>query len=161
MRFYLFAFLLFSASLCGHAQAVKQDVVSPGGGYDKNSFYSLEWTIGETVATTFNSGDEIYTQGFNQSFLVQRKGNNKERIKIFAAPNPVTSSLTLSIESVTSAGYRVALTDLLGVKVYQKHTTTSNENMGIDMHRLAGGVYLLQVFDANNTVVGTIKLVKL
>jgi hypothetical protein len=146
-----------------NAQSAPSNVISSQGGYSTNNEYSLEWTLGEVVATTYFS-NTIYTQGFNQSFLVVKKvtnssGNNL--IRVVVAPNPVTTSLTVAAENTNLSEYAVTMTHVSGVKVYHKYPNSSNNVLSIDMQGLANGVYLLQVYDTRNKVIHTSKIIKL
>jgi len=49
-------------------QAKAQQVVSTSGGYYEGENLSLSWTLGEPVIETFNSGNLILTQGFQQPY---------------------------------------------------------------------------------------------
>jgi hypothetical protein len=47
-----------------------QKVVATGGNYFENANSSLSWTIGEPVIATLIAADNIITQGFHQSFVI-------------------------------------------------------------------------------------------
>jgi len=49
-------------------QAKAQQVVATAGGYYEGENLSLSWTVGEPVIETFNSGELILTQGFQQPY---------------------------------------------------------------------------------------------
>ena len=146
------------------AQSASSNVISTQGGYAKNNAYSLEWTLGETVAATSSLPGYIYTQGFNQSFMIIGKQSSlagSERITVTAAPNPVTTNIIVAIESATPGKYALEITNATGVKVFQKRSNSNFQNMSIDMRRFISGAYLLQVFNADNKSVYTTTIIKL
>ena len=154
---------LFAIFFCA-AQTAPSNIISSQGGYAKADYISLEWTVGETVASTFSSPNYIYTQGFNQSFIVVGKAQtngSKEWVSVFAAPNPVTANLNVSIESLVASRYAVVITNLHGVKVYQRYASLESRQISIDMRSFVNGVYLLQVYDTHNKLVSTSKIIKL
>ncbi len=57
--------LAFAACLC---QAKAQEVIATSGGYYEGESLSLSWTVGEPVIETFNSGELILMQGFQQPY---------------------------------------------------------------------------------------------
>jgi len=57
--------LAFAACLC---QAKAQEIIATSGGYYEGQSLSMSWTVGEAVIETFNSGELILTQGFQQPY---------------------------------------------------------------------------------------------
>jgi hypothetical protein len=155
--------LLFSILFCT-AQNASSNVISTQGGYAKTNDISLEWTLGETVATTSSLPGYIYTQGFNQSFIIVGKRGSitsTDWVTVLAAPNPVTSNLIIAIDLITPGKYVVEITNLSGIKVFQKLANLNSQKLSIDMRRYTNGVYLLQVYNADNKLVNTTKIIKL
>jgi hypothetical protein len=161
----LFLCLFLCAVVICKAQSASSHIISPQGGYDKNDNYSLEWTLGETVATTSTTPAYIYTQGFNQSFIVRTEkklGNEGNRlVNVIVAPNPVTANLTVAIGTITTGKYTVVITNLLGVHVYESQTNFHGKELIIAMNGYANGAYLLRVLDANKKVLNTTTIIKL
>jgi hypothetical protein len=65
--------LLFSVIFLGSLQAQvtnEQQVISSAGNYSEAGGLSLSWTLGETVIATFENGNLILTQGFQQPGLM-------------------------------------------------------------------------------------------
>lgn len=158
-----FALFLFAVTSV-NAQSIPSNIISPQGGTSKVDNFYLEWTLGDIVATTFAENNDVFTQGFNQVFISVKKpaGNGgKETVNVFASPNPVTSQLNISIETANANQYSAVLLNLHGVKVLQRNSSFHNQPLAIDMRHLASGIYMLQVFDANNRLVNTSKIIKL
>ena len=65
--FYCFL-MLFTIQLKLQAQSVSPQVIASAGGYQANGIGSLSFTIGETVTQTFESSNNMLTQGFQQPF---------------------------------------------------------------------------------------------
>ena len=153
---------LFLVVFCG-AQSAPSHVISPQGGYAKSNDYSLEWTVGETIANTSFTPGYICTQGFNQSYISVKKISNAGNglMTVFVAPNPVTANLTVDLETLSAGRYALMITNFAGVSVYQRQAILNGEKVSINMHGFANGAYLLRVYDANNKTVNTTKIIKL
>ncbi|MFU8844738.1 MAG: hypothetical protein ACNA7V_13125, partial [Bacteroidales bacterium] len=54
------------------AQSIERSVLASTGGYFEGSGVSVSWTLGEAVTATFNNGNTVLTQGFQQPDLTLR-----------------------------------------------------------------------------------------
>jgi hypothetical protein len=82
--------------------------------------------------------------------------SRNEQVTLDVYPNPVLDKCI--VRTVCSAGCTIRLTNLLGKTI--RTCRTSEAAMELDASDLAKGVYLLQVFDRTNTLLGTRKLIK-
>lgn len=84
MKQYISFFLIFVLNALASSvrgQSLSREVLSTNGGHQTAGGVSLSWTIGETVIPTFKAGNNILTQGFEQSeSAIQTE---------FHSPNPV------------------------------------------------------------------------
>ena len=161
----LFLCLFLCTIVNSQAQSASSHILSTQGGYAKSDDYSLEWTLGETVATTATTPAYIYTQGFNQSFIIRQSkqltNEGNSLVTVFVAPNPVTANLTVAIETMLIGKYTVVITNLFGVNVYESQTNFHGKELTIAMNGFANGAYLLRVFDAGKKVLNTTTIIKL
>jgi hypothetical protein len=79
-----------------------------------------------------------------------------EALTVF--PNPFTNSTTISVESVKYKGEScLELYDITGQKLKQSEFTGNEYTLSVE--GLAKGMYFIKVFDKNNNVIGTTKIV--
>lgn len=102
--------------LIGYGKINAQEVVSSAGDSHSNANGSVSYTIGEPVIETFSGGNNILTQGFQQSNLMitaieELPGLNFE---ISAFPNPATDIVKLRIGKESIAGMQYMLYDMSG-----------------------------------------------
>jgi hypothetical protein len=91
---------------------------------------------------------------YSQTVTARRKGN--ENTFVYVYPNPVSSTLTVKLNSPSATKYSLTIADVTGKLV--KSLTGTGETMEIDLSGMAGGVYLLKYTDSRNTQ--TIKITK-
>lgn len=92
------------------AQMLSPSVLATSGGYSAGSNASLSWTLGETIITTVQAGDNMLTQGFQQ-------------------PENLTGPLPVSIidfHAIRADGKSVLI---------QWHTASESNNEGFDIER--------------------------
>lgn len=88
-----------------------QQVVSSGGNFHESDHLSISWTLGEPVTETFQSGNLILTQGFQQPTL--RVSTIAEQLdagfRVNAFPNPTKGLLNIStnIPEAQQLAYRI------------------------------------------------------
>ena len=117
LKFILFPFGVITASV---AIAQDQSVISAAGDCNKNGNISLEWTVGETMVETINSGKGMLTQGFHQPLLIKKLPQVIPALPVLPdylftiAPNPVISELTVTVDKRITTKVQVQLTDLFG-----------------------------------------------
>lgn len=134
-RVSLFLGLLLVLSNMIFAQSIDRSVICSGGQTDKNSTYTVEWTLGDLEV-----GGTLVTQGFNQAFkLITTVEQQVENPAIKVFPNPVQTNLTISVEENIS--YDVFLTDIYGRKLQQIFLSFS-ENV-FDISSYPNGFYFL------------------
>jgi hypothetical protein len=91
------------------------------------------------IKTKENNGEIRY------SYSVRVHKTNQQNIQVY--PNPVTNFLTVDLPAATSTllnSYRI-----ITANGYTVQSGIINDNRLIDVHRLAKGIYLLQISNAN------------
>lgn len=163
MKHIYLALLLSFLFLYSSAQQVKQTVISPAGGFSNSRQYSLEWTLGEIVAATHASFNQVFTQGFNQPYIIieSKDGNLNEMLTVVAMPNPTTDIVNVTFKKLQHTTYTIAVTGMTGAKVLHKEKYSNPVSIKISLASLAAGTYLLSVYDADNALLHSTKLIKL
>jgi hypothetical protein len=158
----LLLFFFYASSI--KAQSASSNVVSPGGGYAAGGNYSLEWTLGETIAATSLSSTVVYTQGFNQPVIIRsmaRKMPVLEPLSVTALPNPFNAMLTIVVTNPKGGNHTITITDINGFMMFQKTSYPSGSALKVNLNNLAAGMYLLHVYDEKDALLQTTKLIKL
>ncbi|NLF42197.1 MAG: T9SS type A sorting domain-containing protein [Bacteroidales bacterium] len=149
------SFLLLFAS-----QSSAQEVISAGGGSFSNSTAKISFTVGETVVGTLSAGNQILTQGFQQSRLtiLGIEDNPELNISIQAFPNPVIQKLKIQIGGFDeAASMHYCLYDINGRLIVLQNITGDETN--IDFGGLEPAVYMIRI-NSGNQVLKTIKVLK-
>ena len=129
------------------AALMAQQIVATAGGTLGNASGSISYTIGESVAQTFSSGDNILTQGFQQSYLSvsTEKTILDLNFSITVFPNPTTDVVTLRVAKENPSGLLYLLYDLNGRLLSKK--VIENSDTTVPFQSLQTGTYLLEVMD--------------
>lgn len=144
--------VIICAVVPSKAQTIEPSVLASGGGSAKTSTVSLDWTLGEFAVETVFEADKMYTQGFNQPYLIIRPSivlaPAKSFYKIVIAPNPVHSILNFSISSMNDIPVFVTVADIHGKTFIQRKVNSAAGYLQINFTGLAAGTYILTVRDA-------------
>jgi carboxypeptidase T len=140
--------------------------------YDKNNFVTLGRVA---TAPPYRFFDPSVKQGNNYYRVkqVDKDGTisyskiiniiyNKGKIDFILYPNPVTEVLNLQVDSDKPANYMVAITDLMGKKVYEQKITPdmAGRTLQISLKDKATGLYVLTIRNEENEVLATEKIIK-
>lgn len=137
-----------------------QEVISAGGNSFSNSTAKICFTVGETVVGTLTAGNQIITQGFQQSRLtiLGIEDNPELNFSIQAFPNPVIQKLKLQIEGLDdAASMHYCLYDINGRLIALQNITGDETN--IDFGGLEPAIYMICICKGNQ-VLKTIKVLK-
>jgi hypothetical protein len=166
MRKSFFTILMIICAVSSKAQTIDPSVLASGGGSAKTSMVSLDWTLGEFAVETIFTADKMYTQGFNQPFLIVRPSlvlaPDKSFYKILVAPNPVQSILNFSINSIKDIMVSVSVADIQGKTLIQRKVNSVAGYLQINFQGLAKGTYILTVREAaSGHVIQSFQIIKL
>jgi len=158
--------ILFFLSLLIHqlsiGQAINPYVIASAGGYFNSSNVQLSWTLGELVTSTFNSGNFILTQGFQQNsyinISVKETENNPFKLIVF--PNPAENIIYVSWEYIEETDLIIEITDYHGKNVYSNIVNSSKNLEIIDIKGLASSVYMLHVTPVHKSWKKHLKFIK-
>jgi hypothetical protein len=116
------------------------------------------------MATGYYRLKQIDKDGkYNYSSIVVLKSDRKGDIIVGNIyPNPVTSTLNLSIESTKNTKVEIVVVNTLGMKVYQQPASiaTGNNLQSINISRLAAGLYHVQIVTPTGEVIQAGKVTK-
>ncbi|MFD2937674.1 T9SS type A sorting domain-containing protein [Spirosoma flavum] len=168
MKHILLSLTCFLAmSQTSFAQLFSPSVVAAAGSSARTKTLALEWTLGELVVTTAQTGGRLYTQGFHQPTLrveelatrVELSGQDAA-YRISVAPNPVVSVLNVSISAPDENSLALSLMDMNGHQQLAKTVTGSTAPWPIEMAHLPAGTYLLRISQSTGRPVKTYKIIK-
>lgn len=136
-----------------------QQLLGSAGGTYRNTYYQLDWSVGELLTETYNGFENTLTQGFHQGEYIITAISQMENLllKITAFPNPATDFVILNIESQKEEGLGYILTDLNG-KILQESKILTNQQQ-INLEGIAAGVYFLNV-QSDKKALKTFKIIK-
>jgi len=136
-----------------------QEVISPQGESYSNSSGGVEFTIGESVISTFENGTYGLTHGFHQSNLIISSIEDfTPNMDIAIYPNPVMNQLTIKLSDI-KVGYHFQMVDMNGKLV--KSNPINNLETQVDVSAFAAGVYLFILKDEQGENLKTYQIHKL
>ncbi|MFP4059357.1 MAG: T9SS type A sorting domain-containing protein [Bacteroidales bacterium] len=135
--------------------------VSAGSSYD-TAGYNISFSIGQPAVSTFETDENILTQGFQQPSLVEIPPLEDA---IVVRPNPVIRFAELVIDVGNVTEFHAELYSLAGNKIMVWHLRNLEVNtveiIPIDLHKVAAGIYILHVFSNYNVINHHFKIEKL
>jgi hypothetical protein len=162
-------FLGFFFVITAQAQELSPSVISSGGEVTKTPGISLEWTLGEFAVETISAGKKIYTQGFHQPILNVRSFHSPPSFEsskkhtgfnILVSPNPTQSFINIHVQAEANEQHNFCLFDMNGRKVLSMQAKGHSYVLRMELGRLSGGVYLLDIRDKNGKMIEAFKIVK-
>ncbi len=147
------------------AQSLDRFVIGATGGEAVNASYQLEFTVGEAVVGTAETGTFVINQGFNQSNPPYNTSIDRHQIEASYRlyPNPTQDVVQLELILSEASDLTISLTDVRGRQVgieatrYQAVTTL---DASWDLSSLAEGMYLFQIFAGSGELVKALRIEK-
>jgi hypothetical protein len=152
------AVLLFSFSAI--SQSLGSELISSSGAHYSNTNYQLDWSIGECVTATHNTGSYTITQGFHQENYSVSLGfiDTALHANIQVFPNPTVDFISVLLDRNDLVGIlSLKITDTKGTVLLQKKINEIGTT--IDFSEYASGIYLLFV-KRNNQLITSYKIIK-
>lgn len=149
----IFFILIYTGIYC---QSISPSVINTNGGQFSNNDFSLEWSIGEVVVTSLQSGSNILTQGFIQPNLPNSVSNidlNDPNLLVY--PNPFTNWVNIIDNNNLNQIWNIKIFNSEGKFLFEK----LNVNQ-IDLEFLSNGLYLIYISDDKNNFIESIKITK-
>lgn len=126
-----------------HAQTLVPTLVGSAGATAQSSIGSLEWSVGEPVASTLTANNTTLSQGFHQVYIFitsdtdESAGTPTLQVKVF--PNPTTEYIYVEAAENISA----RLYNLVGKEAIS--TTQPEYEQELKVGHLPAGIYLLEI----------------
>ncbi len=112
--------------------------------------YTLRVALGTALRTA-----DIITSSFNNQSTGTDLSETSKQVTLY--PNPVQNTLNVNLSGLTGTS-EIVIYNMNGTRVMSKSTGTANTE--IDLSKLQGGVYMVNIFNGNS-VVSRSKIVKL
>jgi len=145
------------------SQTLFNSKISNQGGVSSSEGLIIEWTLGENLTETVWVSNEIYTQGFHQTYIKSSKLDESlpsfDQIRIF--PNPVYSTLTIKLQKKDMLPYSFEIFDTSGRKINSLNISESSSETSINFLELSSGVYFLRISMSSGELVKTFRVIKL
>lgn len=147
--------ILILSCFCINAQEV---VATQGASYSTASG-SIDFTIGEVMIASVETGGEILTQGFHQpNFIMNALEHPKEMLDINYYPNPVQEELILELEKINGNNY-IEVINLQG-KIILTQTIRQVQN-AINFSSFPSGLYFMTIKNEQQELLKTLKIQKI
>ncbi len=154
--------------LCFALPTAAQSVVAPGGGEHITDSHSLSFTIGEVAIGSYQQGNIVLLEGFQQGML---KGDEAvtgtvEELYPFAInayPNPTADKITISLSETVSHSLSYRLYNLQGQLVVEDILTKRGVpalEQSLDLGLLPAGIYQLVIITSGQEIAKIFKLQK-
>ncbi len=144
------------------SQTINSEVISSGGDSYINTNYQLDWSIGECLTNTLQSGSYLLTQGFHQSNyeITAVKGLSNSEKNIIVYPNPTKDFISLYYKNFSANKNLETIFTITNVKGKILQTQKLNSNMKqINFAAYAHGIYFLTV-KQKNQLIKSFKIIK-
>jgi hypothetical protein len=155
--------ILFSNAVI-NAQSISPQSVNSGGTKMTQANGSLSFTVGELVvlSQTDSDGNTLgggFTAGATLTTAsIQETDAAVLDVKVY--PNPTTELVNIQINHSTLDQVVVTITDLQGKEVYRGKYAGISNVIGINTASYATGIYMLNLKNLNNQVLGAYKIIK-
>lgn len=158
MRKLSLSFFSVFLAMTVNSQVMVNELISFGG----DSFQNMDWSAGECMTESFNQGDHILTQGFqqgqkSQETAVPKLKNLSENITVF--PNPARDNMMIVMDNEYLTKSLVSFTMVNETGQIKKKGVTLNETTIINIQSLPAGLYILNIF-SNKEIIQSFKIIK-
>jgi len=152
-----------------YAQTSYQNVIAAAGGTALTKTMTLDWTLGEPVTESVRSENQLYTQGFQQPFLTVQEmepevipynSSRSEETEITVAPNPVRTTLTLTMNNLQENEIEIQISNFAGQIVKSEAIDPIIQKTQLDLSPLVTGLYILRIYNAERQLLRVFKITK-
>ncbi|MFA6150641.1 MAG: T9SS type A sorting domain-containing protein [Chitinophagaceae bacterium] len=164
MKKQMLVMLILGFSLSSLAQTADRQVIGSTGGTYAGASMQTEYTTGEVVTSSGLAGTFTLNQGFHQNPTngtgIQEK-NLTVNFSLF--PNPAPNQIALSINTKEAFQLKISLTNVTGQTLFgdeKAAPVTNNYKRDISLVEFSSGVYFVNLYDENNSLLKSIKFIK-
>jgi hypothetical protein len=136
------------------AQTTSPNVISTAGSSTQNGSVRIDQTIGEPLTTTYASGSNTLTQGFEQPILSSVGLSEWESAQVQLFPNPAQYTATVKVPLLTYTHY--AVFDAAGRLIAENEI--GNDQFSFSVTNYQSGTYKLLLKGKIETTLTFIKL---
>jgi len=162
--FFLAILLLCPATQTAQTQQLYQRVIANAGGYWEatETTPGISFTLGETFTRLSGTGDTLFTEGFQQTriieFPVVTSALWQHRITLF--PNPAAEFVRLRFDLPEVTDFSIILFSNLGSRLKVWNHSDQQGIFTADITGIPPGTYHLSAFDQNANRVASFTFVK-
>ena len=154
------------------AQTAAPSVIASEGGTGVGAGIRIDYTLGELAVDGLTGQPASMTEGFQQPYLlielVPDNPFNPGEVSpteiealVSMAPNPVSASLTVSLNREMTRPLTLGVRDANGILMYQSPIDPAQGDSQVDMSGFPPGVYYFQFRSADREWTATYKIVKI
>lgn len=142
------------------AQSLQRQVIGSAGTTLTNGTYSVSFTLGETMVSSYANNNFLLTEGFHQGEQhVILNIDDQEQMNVSVYPNPFVEELLLDLKGSSVDDYNFFMFDGIGSRVNPNMEFEKDKvRIGLDGH--STGVYYIRVSNKENNLIKTIKVIK-
>ena len=157
--FYILSFF-FCISLITIRELKSQprQVISASGGGEVIGDFDLVWTLGQIEVQTYENGDFMLTQGFQQPFANPLEIDTSGQGSIFGilvSPNPCSEYFKITFTKPDGGDYDINLFNTSGQVIFNESVRLNDaqgnnnepQQFNFKINHLAKGIYLLVIND--------------
>jgi len=142
-------------------QITQSQLLSTAGNTYVNANIQLDWSIGECITQTYNSGSYMMTQGFQQgNFNVSGIEDLRTDLDIVVFPNPTQKTIIIKwkdYDTYAQCQNQVEIIDISGKIMLSKKLFSSE--LALDLSGFIPGVYILSIRQ-DNQLTKSFKIIK-
>ena len=144
-----------------YSQSIELSVVASSGNYFQGTNATLSWTLGEPAIETYSNGNNILTQGFQQSkYIINAIEEFSNDFIINVYPNPITNYLIIECEN-PHKDLVINIFNMIGKNVIHQTMKDNETVIMLDMSQLSVANYFLVILDQDGKLLKTFKLLKI
>lgn len=146
---FLLLLIFMSVGSMGFAQSFDRTVLASDGATSSTGTITLDWTLGELAISTLATQEGLMTQGFHQPMLTATKiltTNELEKYyQVQVMPNPVSSILTVDVQSEREEPLLVDFLDLSGKVIKRAKLEFPFDPVQFEVEQYPSGLYVIRV----------------
>jgi type IX secretion system substrate protein len=143
MKALILTLLCFFSFVFSQAQSLSSPLILAAADLFTSSGGSLEWTLGNVLAQTYQQGNGYFSPGSAESNIT---GIDETVTNILVYPNPTHDFLL--INTVETGNYRIEVFNMQGQKLISKNLPPDATNIHhIDVRNLEASVYLVRILN--------------
>ncbi len=160
LKSFIFIVTFLACCFLSDSQSIDRYVISNGGGFGRDSSFSLSYTIGEESINTWSLTNYFISEGFQQGALYSP---SVPVFNITISPIPVTSRLEVSFSLDSTTFLSAQIFNLTGVMLENINfgQVERGDVKNIDFGSFLNGIYLLRIETLQGKTLKTFKVLKI